>query len=81
MKQLLTRAQYKSLKKADRQEMEDFAQDMFLNGYAKGLKEGKQLSADVDIYDEVGYILDDVKGVGPKTKSNILAAIKTKFKE
>ncbi|MSU01897.1 hypothetical protein [Tissierella pigra] len=77
-KQLLNRKIYKSIKKYDRQEMEDFLRTIYEEGFKDGFQEGTKTGQQVDVQIELVQFLEhlDIKGIGEKTKEKILQSYK-----
>lgn len=79
--QLLNRKTYKAIKKFDRQEMENFFRDNYEQGFKDGFREGAKSSNAIDFKIELVQLLDSIegKGIGPKTKTTILEALKERI--
>ena len=77
-KKLLNRKTYKAIKKYDRQEMELFFRGLYEQGFKEGFQEGAKSSNAIDFKIELVQLLDSIegKGIGPKTKTTILEALK-----
>lgn len=69
---LITRKQYKEIKKMDRQEMEAFLARIYHQGYQDGVEDGNK--ADFKI--QLVKVLENTKGVGPKTFDKIMETVK-----
>lgn len=80
-KQLLNRKTYKKIKKYDRQEMEIFSRTIYKEGFKEGFREGADLGQQADFKIELVQLLEDIKGIGPKTKEKILQAYKERGNE
>lgn len=70
--QLITRKQYKEIKKMDRQEMETFLARIYHQRYQDGIEDGNK--ADFKI--QLVKVLENTKGVGPKTFDRIMKTVK-----
>lgn len=70
--QLITRKQYKEIKKMDKQQMEKFLTKVYVHGYEDGKEEAEM--ADFKI--KLVQLLEKTKGVGPKTTEKILQTLK-----
>ena len=70
--QLLTRKQYKEIKKMDRQQMENFLAKIYSQGY----EDGKEAAEMADFKIKLVQLLEKTKGVGPKTIEKILQTLK-----
>lgn len=75
-KNLLNRKTYKAIKKYDRQQMEDFFKTIYEEGFKDGFKEGAKAAPAIDLKIELVRLLENVKGIGPKTKGKILSTLK-----
>ena len=71
-KKLINRKQYKAVKKMDRQEMETFIARIYHQGYQDGIEDGNK--ADFKI--QLVKVLENTKGVGPKTFDRIMETVK-----
>lgn len=69
---LINRKTYKKVKKMDRQEMENFLANIYHQGYQDSVKDGD--NADFKI--KLVKVLENTKGIGPKTIQNVLNALK-----
>lgn len=69
---LINRKTYKKVKKMDRQEMEVF----LVSIYHKGFEDGTKASNDVDFKIKLVQVLENTKGIGPKTIQNVLNTLK-----
>jgi hypothetical protein len=70
-KRTITRTQYKSMKRLDHKQMEEFIQNLYLEGYEDGQKIAKQKVKPSDI----AVTLMEIKGVGTKKVEEIMIAI------
>lgn len=70
LKYLLTRAQYKKIKKMDHGEMSDWAEDFYKNAFEDGRKSAEGLGET-----ELREVLLSVKGIGEAKAAAILAAV------
>ena len=71
-KKLINRKQYKAVKNMDRQEMEIFIARIYYQGYQDGVEDGNK--ADFKI--QLVKVLENTKGVGPKTFDRIMKTVK-----
>lgn len=69
---LITRKQYKEIKKMDREEMEAFLAKIYLQGYEDGTEDAEV----TDFKIKLMQVLERTKGVGPKTTEKILQTLK-----
>ena len=69
---LITRKQYKAVKKMDREEMEAFLAKIYLQGYEDGTEDAEV----TDFKIKLMQVLERTKGVGPKTTEKILQTVK-----
>ncbi len=69
---LINRKTYKKVKKMDRQEMEFF----LANIYHKGFEDGVKASDNADFKIKLVQVLENTKGIGPKTMNKILNTVK-----
>ena len=69
---LITRKQYKEIKKMDKQQMGNFLAKVYVQGYEDGKEEAEM--ADFKI--KLVQLLKKTKGVGPKTTEKILQTLK-----
>lgn len=69
---LITRKQYKEIKKMDRQQMEDFLAKVYVQGY----EDGKEAAEMADFKIKLVQLLEKTKGVGPKITEKILQTLK-----
>lgn len=69
---LITRKQYKAVKKMDRQEMENFLAKVYVQGY----EDGKEAAEMADFKIKLVQLLKKTKGVGPKTTEKILQTLR-----
>lgn len=69
---LISRKQYKEIKKMDRQQIENFLAKVYVQGYEDGTKDSEM--ADFKI--KLVQLLEKTKGVGPKTTEKILQTLK-----
>lgn len=67
----LNREQYKRVKRMDHKQMEDFICNMYNEGY----EDGKKASAPAVKPSDIATALVEIKGVGTKKASEIMAAI------
>lgn len=67
-KELLNRKIYKSVKKMDRQQMEDFLKDI----YSEGFRDGTEAGDNADFKIKLSEVLNKTKGVGIKTYDKIM---------
>lgn len=76
--QLLSRKDYKIIKRYNRAEMETFTRNLFENGFKEGFSNGSEASSQTNFKIELVQLLDSIKGqgIGPKTKEIILKAYK-----
>ena len=69
---LITRKQYKAIKKYDRQQMEIFLTNIYKDGFQDGANAGD--NADFKI--KLVQVLQNTKGVGEKTIEKVLDTLK-----
>lgn len=69
---LINRKIYKKVKKMDRQEMEEF----LTNVYHQGFQDGAASANNADFKIKLVKVLENTKGIGPKTIQNVLNALK-----
>jgi hypothetical protein len=69
---LITRKQYKEIKKYDRQQMEIFLTNIYKDGFQDGVNAGD--NADFKI--KLVQVLQNTKGVGEKTIEKVLDTLK-----
>lgn len=69
---LLNRKTYKNIKRMDRQEMEAFLARIYHQGYQDGVKDGNK----ADFKMQLVKVLENTKGVGPKTFDRIMKTVK-----
>ena len=67
----LNRQQYKSVKRMDHKQMEDFICNMYNEGYADGKAAAEPKIKSCDI----ATVLNDIKGVGTKKAAEIMEAV------
>lgn len=84
----INRTMYKDIKKYDREQMNDFLQDIYetgvKNGYEKGLQEASKGLSQEDIKVKGTLILHDIseiKGIGPAKLAEIDSILQTRLKE
>mgnify|MGYP001184927156 CR=1 FL=1 len=70
--QLLTRKQYKEIKKMDRQEMEAFLARI----YHQGFQDGAEAGDNADFKIKLVEVLKNTKGIGPKLFERIMGTVK-----
>lgn len=66
------REQYKTIKRMDRKQMEDFIVNMYTEGYEDGKKAA---SSKIIKPSDIATALIDIKGIGTKKTAEIMAAI------
>jgi ribulose bisphosphate carboxylase small subunit len=69
---LITRKQYKEIKKMDRQEMETFLAKIYHQGYQDGIEDENR----ADFRIQLVKVLENTKGVGAKTFDRIMKTVK-----
>lgn len=67
----LNRQQYKSVKRMDHKQMEDFICNIYNEGYADGKAAAEPKIKSCDI----ATVLNDIKGVGTKKAAEIMEAV------
>lgn len=72
LKSLINRKQYRAIKKYDRQQMEEFLENIYLLGF----QDGAEASRQADFKIKLVQVLDKTKGVGEKTIEKVLATLK-----
>lgn len=84
----INRCMYKDIKKYDREQMNDFLQDVYetgaKNGYEKGLQEASKGLSDTDIICFVEKLqpeIADIKGIGAVKLAEIMDVVKAHLKE
>lgn len=73
-KYLVTRDVYKTIKKYDHSQMEDFLTKVYKNGY----EDGRESVQGLDVKD-VLEVLSSVKGIGPATMKRITDSVNQQF--
>jgi len=71
-KKLINRKTYKKVKKMDRQEMETFLARIYHQGYQDGVEDGNKAGFKIQLV----KVLENTKGVGPKTFDKIMETVK-----
>lgn len=71
-KKLLNRKTYKIIKKYDRQQMENYIENIYKIGFKDGVDAGNNADFKIKLVE----LLDKTKGVGEKTTEKILNALK-----
>lgn len=74
-KTILTRKQYKNIKKYDREHMEEYLVNLYMEGYS----DGKNDVPGIDVSKIKGIIMS-VKGIGEKRADEIVKKIEESFK-
>ena len=69
---LITRKQYKEIKKMDRQQIENFLAKVYVQGYEDGTEDAEV----TDFKIKLMQVLERTKGVGAKTTEKILQTVK-----
>ena len=69
---LITRKQYKKIKKMDRQQIENFLAKIYSQGYEDGIRDAET----VDFKTKLVQVLEQTKGIGQKTIQNVLNTLK-----
>jgi len=69
---LITRKQYKEIKKMDREQIENFLAKIYSQGY----EDGKEAAEMADFKIKLVQLLEKTKGVGPKTFDRIMETVK-----
>lgn len=75
-KYMFTREWYKEIKKFDRQQMEEFCKNLYMEGY----KDGKEDIPGIDL-EKVVEAISQVKGIGEKRLQNIIDSVSVLFEE
>lgn len=71
---ILRREDYKKVKKMDRQEMEEFCKNLYMNGY----NDGRESVPGIDINQVKDAILE-TKGIGQNRLASIMESIEKRF--
>ena len=71
---ILRREDYKRVKKMDRQEMEEFCKNLYINGY----NDGRESVPGIDINQVKDAILE-TKGIGQNRLESIMESIEKRF--
>lgn len=69
---LITRRQYKEIKKMDRQEMEAF----LVKIYHQGFQDGAEAGDNADFKIKLVEVLENTKGIGPKLFDRVMETVK-----
>lgn len=84
----INRCMYKDIKKYDREQMNDFLQDIYesglKNGYEKGLQEASKGLSEEELKTKQIVIVQEIsgiKGIGPSKLAEIDLILKEKLKE
>lgn len=73
---ILNRKQYKDVKRFDREQMESYLINLYMEGY----EDGRKSVPGVDIT-EIRGIISSIKGIGEKRTDEIIKRIEEAFKE
>lgn len=73
---ITTRTQYKTVKKYDHKQFDEFCTDIYMNGYKAG--QGSVPAVDVE---DVLTVIGSVKGVGPSLGGRIRQAVEKRFRQ
>lgn len=73
-KNILRREQYLRVKKMDRQQMEEFCRNLYMNGY----KDGRESIPGIDIK-QIEEAIAGTKGIGESRLRSIMQSIEEKF--
>jgi len=74
-----TREVYKTVKKYDHQQFDEFCTRVYTNGFNDGKKTAAEKSAKVFTAEQLMAVIGEVKGVGPALKGKIKDAIEANF--
>ena len=74
-----TREVYKTVKKYDHQQFDEFCTHVYINGFNDGKKSVEEKSTKVFMAEQLMAVIGEVKGVGPALKGKIKDAIEANF--